>query len=174
MAFYLNLFFAHKQVYEVPWVGDQQPQSSYGPPNPQYGAPPQTYGPPAPEYGPPAQEYGPPAQEYGPPEEPTTTDYPSITTAIPSVNTTNATVDSTNTTQTHTEKLEAFNGELSRGQYYIYHPTGLLQKVTYQTNDDSRNMAFSAQLKYTNVDPVRGPIYTYDPNTYVFSRINRK
>nr|CAI5832066.1 unnamed protein product [Callosobruchus analis] len=67
------------------------------------------------------------------------------------------------------ENLEAPVEEM--GVYYIYHPTGLLQRVMYATKDDARNMAFSAKLKYKNVEPVTGPIYTYDPETYVFKQV---
>ncbi|XP_030762060.1 pollen-specific leucine-rich repeat extensin-like protein 2 [Sitophilus oryzae] len=158
------------EVYEMPWIGDQQPQNSYSPPNPQYGPPSQEYGPPSQEYGPPSQEYGPPSQEYGPPS----TVYPDLTTTISPLNITNSTETADNTTILENAKLQSTNGVTSKGHYYIYHPGGLLQKVVYSTKDDAENMAFSAQLKYKNVDPVRGPIYTYDPDTYVFSRLNRK
>lgn len=57
------------------------------------------------------------------------------------------------------------------GSYLIYHPSGLLQRVVYSTEDDPRNMAFSAKLRYQNVKPVVEPVYTYDPQTYVFRRI---
>ncbi|VEN43271.1 unnamed protein product [Callosobruchus maculatus] len=67
------------------------------------------------------------------------------------------------------ENLEAPVEEM--GVYYIYHPTGLLQRVMYATKDDAKNMAFSAKLKYKNVEPVTGPIYTYDPETYVFKQV---
>ncbi|KAF7279963.1 hypothetical protein GWI33_006529 [Rhynchophorus ferrugineus] len=57
------------------------------------------------------------------------------------------------------------------GEYYIYHPTGLLQRVLYSTEDNPEKMAFSARLKYENVEPISGPIYTYDPVTFVFRRV---
>ncbi|CAG9769138.1 unnamed protein product [Ceutorhynchus assimilis] len=135
------------EVYEVPWIGDQTPQTNYVPPKSQYG-------PPAQEYGPPAQEYGPPPQEYGPPEVATTTSVPEQ-------------VESLDSRQNQTAKLQQEVDDISiKGQYYIYHPTGLLQRVKYSTTDDSKNMAFSARLQYENVDPIQGPIYTYNPDTY--------
>ncbi|KAH0999891.1 hypothetical protein HUJ04_004197 [Dendroctonus ponderosae] len=141
------------EVYEVPWIGDQQAETNNVPPS---------------QYGPPSPSYGPPPQEVVPPDEVSiTTEYPSTTTTILQDN-------ATNSAENKTEKLQISSEKLTEGQYYIYHPTGLLQKVSYITKDDGRNMAFSAQLKYKNVDPVRGPIYTYDPNTFVFSRLNRK
>ncbi|KAJ8982272.1 hypothetical protein NQ317_007244 [Molorchus minor] len=42
------------------------------------------------------------------------------------------------------------------------------KKVVYATNDDAANMAFSARLKYQNVEPINGPVYTYDPETFAF------
>lgn len=54
-----------------------------------------------------------------------------------------------------------------QGTYYIYHPSGLLQRIVYATKSDVQNMGFSAQLRYQDVEPIRDPIYTYDPNTYV-------
>ncbi|KAF7279966.1 hypothetical protein GWI33_006532 [Rhynchophorus ferrugineus] len=168
------------EVYEVPWIGDQQPQSGYGPPkedylppSSNYGPPTQEYGPPSQEYGPPSQEYGPPSQEYGPPsQEPEPiTETPEPTTISPLNDTTEIVA---NDTETENARLQDAKGITSDGHYYIYHPNGLLQKVIYSTNDDSENMAFSAKLKYKNVDPITGPIYTYDPSTYVFSRLNKK
>ncbi|XP_050312922.1 uncharacterized protein LOC126747979 [Anthonomus grandis grandis] len=59
----------------------------------------------------------------------------------------------------------------SRGVYYVYHPTGLLQKVSYSTENDDSKMDFAAKLKYENVEPIVGPVYTYHPKTYVFKRL---
>lgn len=114
--------------------------------------------------------YGPPTQEYGPPpEEPTTTE--AITTELPT------TTDQTNSIpgEGRNQKLienQGLNSNEETGVYYIYHPSGLLQKVAYTTTDDQGNMAFSAKLRYENVEPVSGPVYTYDPDTYVWKRIN--
>lgn len=67
------------------------------------------------------------------------------------------------------EKLIQEKGDA--GVYYIYHPSGLLQKVSYSTQDNAQQMAFSAKLKYENVETISGPVYTYDPTTYVFKRL---
>lgn len=56
---------------------------------------------------------------------------------------------------------------MQQGVYYIYHPSGLLQRIVYSTKNDVENMGYTAQLKYQDVEPIREPIYTYDPNTYV-------
>ncbi|CAG9769139.1 unnamed protein product [Ceutorhynchus assimilis] len=74
--------------------------------------------------------------------------------------------------ETIDERSRKLNGKLTQnknsdGAYYIYHPTGLLQKVTYATKDNLERMAFSARLRYENVEPV----YTYDPITYVFKKL---
>lgn len=67
------------------------------------------------------------------------------------------------------------NGAISQpdeqGVYYLYHPTGLLQRVAYATSNDVAKMAYVAQLKYQNVDPIKDPIYTYDPETYVLQQV---
>jgi hypothetical protein len=55
--------------------------------------------------------------------------------------------------------------------YYIYHPGGLLQRVVYLARDDPQNMEYTAQLKYENVEPIREPIYTYDPETFVLQQL---
>lgn len=69
------------------------------------------------------------------------------------------------------ERSEKLTKKEDEGVYYIYHPNGLLQKVVYATNDDVEKMAFSARLKYENVEPIKDPIYTYDPETFVFKRV---
>ncbi|XP_076251561.1 uncharacterized protein LOC143190874 [Rhynchophorus ferrugineus] len=130
------------------------PHTVYGPPSP------------APSYGPPA----PPSPSYGPPpsEEPSLT-----TTALPEATTT----ELPTTTEALSESVNVTNAKLQQksdfGVYYIYHPSGLLQRVRYETEDDTKNMAFSARLNYENVEPISGPIYTYDPQSYVFQRIQK-
>ncbi|XP_049820293.1 uncharacterized protein LOC126264834 [Aethina tumida] len=129
------------------------PHTVYGPPTvpPQPEQPPQEYGPPQPP-----QEVTTVAQE-------TTTDVPTTTEAV------------TEEVATTTEADDGTKAELNNGQeqgvYYIYHPSGALQKVVYSTQDDLKNMEYRARLKYETVQPIREPIYTYDPNTFVFSRI---
>lgn len=99
---------------------------------------------------------------------------------VPEVKTQDDERNATTTERTATEvepetpaktKSERLTENEDQGVYYIYHPNGLLQKVVYATNDDLEKMAFSARLKYENVEPIRDPIYTYDPETYVFKRI---
>ncbi|XP_044259179.1 uncharacterized protein LOC123007797 [Tribolium madens] len=106
--------------------------------------------------------YGPPPQEYGPPPQETTTE--GTTTEIPT------------TTEPQSEVVNGTqSGRLTkgseRGVYYIYHPTGQLQKVVYSTKKDERTKAYTAQVKYEDVEPITAPIYTYDPKTLILSRV---
>ncbi|XP_060524830.1 uncharacterized protein LOC132701142 [Cylas formicarius] len=104
-------------------------------------------------YGPPTQ----PSPSYGPPVEVTTTEAPT-------------------TTEPASEPIDtsAQSGKLlANNFYYIYHPNGLLQKVSYSTKDDQRRMEFSAKLTYENVEPISGPVYTYDPQTYVLRQLQK-
>ncbi|XP_023026735.2 uncharacterized protein [Leptinotarsa decemlineata] len=164
-----------------------EPHASYGPPPQEYLAPPtQEYGPPPQEYGPPPQEYGPPSQEYGPPSsgEPTTTEADVTTTeqATTTEASTEATTETATEVTTEAESANSLDGEEQyqkltqpaeeKGVYFIYHPSGLLQRIIYTTNDDRRNMAYTASFKYENVEPITGPVYTYDPNTFAFQRVN--
>lgn len=64
-----------------------------------------------------------------------------------------------------------FTGSEQIGVYYIYHPNGILQRVEYATRNDENKMTFLASVKYRNVEPIKGPIYTYDPQTLLFKQI---
>ncbi|KAJ8982271.1 hypothetical protein NQ317_007243 [Molorchus minor] len=165
------------EVIEIPW--QETPQQDYGPAQSEYGPPKQEYGPPKQEYGPPKnreygapkQVYGPPKPVYGPPPEPTTTEADLTTTEYP---TTTEVIPGNVTKSNNTRSGKVKKDDLTaRGSYYIYHPNGALQRVVYATKDDVRNMVYSAQLKYQNVEPIKGPVYTYDPQSYVLQRINK-
>ncbi|KAJ8922028.1 hypothetical protein NQ315_008668 [Exocentrus adspersus] len=158
------------QNYGPPRQNSEAPQQNYGPPPQNYGPPQENLGPPPQNYGPPQQNYGPPLQ-YGPPGEPTT--------VLPETTTTEAPTTTETNDLEGDELVSGVDGEdgekltnAEKGVYYIYHPTGLLQRVVYATKDDAERMAFSAQLKYENVEPITGPIYTYDPETYVFRKLH--
>ncbi|RZC36507.1 hypothetical protein BDFB_009192 [Asbolus verrucosus] len=129
------------------------------------------------DYGPPPQTYGTPAQEYGPPlttttesQETTTTEAPTTTEGGQEAEQLNN-LDKENEVKENEKLTDESPAVTQQGIYYIYHPTGLLQRVIYMTRDDVRNMAYSAQLKYQDVEPIREPIYTYDPKTFVFRRL---
>ncbi|KAI4458486.1 hypothetical protein MML48_7g00019505 [Holotrichia oblita] len=66
---------------------------------------------------------------------------------------------------------EEFIQNQNMGIYYIYHPDGLLQRINYATKNDVKKMAYSAEFKYENVQPIVDPIYTYDPNTFELRQI---
>ncbi|KAG5862308.1 hypothetical protein JTB14_008894 [Gonioctena quinquepunctata] len=153
-----------------------EPQSSYGLPTQQNGPSEQEYGPPpaGPQssYGPLPQQYGPPEQEYGPPPaEPTTTSEPELTTTELPTTTYNPDLEAEEVgSGDDTQQNEALTNE-DRGVYYIYHPSGLLQRVNFATNDDVKNMEFSARLQYENVEPITEPIFTYDPVSFTFRKL---
>ncbi|KAF5301840.1 hypothetical protein FQA39_LY10625 [Lamprigera yunnana] len=69
------------------------------------------------------------------------------------------------------ENLENFDKQIEEGVYYLYLPSGALQKVTYSTSNNFEKMALNAQLQLQNVDPVSGPIYTYNPGSFAFQQI---
>ncbi|XP_018569798.1 extensin-2-like [Anoplophora glabripennis] len=151
------------------------PYSGWRPSGPEFRLPEphRIYGPPPQEYGPPPQEYGPPpSEEYGSPDEPptTTVEPEATTTELPTTTESNdleAKDLGSGDADLQSEKLK----NADEGVYYVYHPSGLLQRVVYATQDDVEKMAFSAKLKYENVEPIKGPIFTYDPKTYVFKRL---
>ncbi|RZC38704.1 hypothetical protein BDFB_013593 [Asbolus verrucosus] len=118
-------------------------------------------------YGPPPQESGAPPQEYGPPPQETTTQAEGESTTTETPTTTEAQSELVNGTQ----PSGRFSKSKERGVYYIYHPTGQLQKVLYSTRKDAKTMAYTAQLKYEDVEPITAPIFTYDPKTLVLSRL---
>lgn len=178
------------EVIEIPWREALPPQGG-NPPPPVYGPPPPDCPPPSSEFEPPAQEpkpvYGPPLKPvYGPPPEVPTTTELSTTTEL-GTTTESSTVTESSTTELPTTtiapgnktinksaRLRARKDELNQGVYYIYHPEGLLQRVSYSTKDDEKNMEYTTKLKYHNVEPIKGPIYTYDPKSFAFQRVNKR
>lgn len=130
------------------------PQTVYGPPSPSYGPPP--------EYGPPSPSYGTPTEE----GTTTETDAESVTTES---SVTNENEESKRLTKANGKKSEKFQEE--NGIYYIYHPNGYLQKVVFSRKNDIQNMIYKARIQYQDVEPIRDPIYTYDPQTLSFKEI---
>lgn len=64
------------------------------------------------------------------------------------------------------------NEELKEERFfYLYHPTGLLQKVTYKSSKDTQKMEYLQEYRYKNVEPLIGPIYTYDPESLVLQQV---
>lgn len=106
-------------------------------------------------YGPPPQN---PPQEYGPPTEPNE----ATTTEVPTTTEGQSEIVNPSNNGTAEEK-----GRLSKGQglYYIYHPDGHLQKVVFSSKKKGKSV--TAQVKYEDVEPIRGPIFTYSPQDLV-------
>lgn len=110
-----------------------------------------------------------PKQKYGPPEEPTTTEYPT-TTDFPNAKRSDEAVNGRSKIAENLQESDQGNV----GVYYIYHPSGLLQRVEYNTKNDEENKEYVAQLKYKDVEPIVDPIYTYDSNTLTLKQIQLK
>lgn len=63
------------------------------------------------------------------------------------------------------------------GQYYILGKDNTLQRVVYeaiQTEDDAANNGFTAQLRYSPVEPIRDPVYGYDDQGQLVRIFNKK
>ncbi|XP_050081199.1 uncharacterized protein LOC126568725 [Anopheles maculipalpis] len=105
----------------------------------------------------PAETYGPPEQE----EEPQQPEEQPVTTEQPQVPQDESEDDyDENTGRTVVAVSNSFSG-----QYYILAPDNTLQRVVFSTmvtDEDRQVNGFSAQLKYSPVDPIRDPVYTYD------------
>ncbi|XP_034948855.1 DNA translocase FtsK [Chelonus insularis] len=175
---------APQQQYGEP----ANPQNQYGAPaavapESQYGAPAtvpeRQYGSPAaaPEsqYGAPAtarqrqfearKQYKAPQQNYGAPQFATES---STTTIDDEEQTTFSTA-----TESQAEPVDSVNelddegnvDEQSRqaGQYFIALPDGRLQRVQYVSRQDLEAMKYFAKIRAENVEPLRGPIYAYQP-----------
>lgn len=50
-----------------------------------------------------------------------------------------------------------------RGEYYIALPDGRLQRIQYVSHQDLEAMKYFARIRAENVEPLRGPIYSYSP-----------
>lgn len=105
----------------------------------------------------PTQSYGAPDKDQDLPEEPEPTSVP----------------DSDNDDENDNQKEQDPAGDRPvvaiansfSGQYYVLGPDSTLQRVMYATSesdDDRRNMGFTAQLRYSQVEPIRGPVYAYN------------
>ncbi|KAH0554706.1 pro-resilin-like isoform X1 [Cotesia glomerata] len=157
-----------------------QPQRQYGAPQNQYGAPQNQYGTPAApqnHYGTPAvpeNQYGTPTpapqDHYGAPGLPQnqygTPQYPSESSTVPDYDETTFP-----TTESQAEPVESVNelddtgnvDELKQGEYFIALPDGRLQRVQYVSRQDLEAMKYFAKIQAENVEPLRGPIYAYQP-----------
>ncbi|KAJ8723113.1 hypothetical protein PYW08_003025 [Mythimna loreyi] len=131
------------------------PSTSYGVPDDSYGAPLNTYAAPQSEYGAPNTEYGVPEQSEGENKEEAEADAEEQKEEIKEQKE-NGEAEKANledTTQKDTELVTA------QGVYYVLLPGAQLQRVQFQTQNDIRNMAYTARLQYKNED--RAPVYVY-------------
>lgn len=111
------------------------PGASYGVPDTSYGATAQTYG--APD---PSTEYGVPDQT-----EPTTEEA----------------IQVQGLRKERLEEQPKNDAEVisNQGAYYVLLPGSQLQRVQFQTENDLRNMAYTARLQYRNED--KAPLFVY-------------
>lgn len=118
------------------------PATSYGVPDNSYGAPAQTYAAPQQEYGSPDTEYGTPTTESADAKGDETLQVEGLK-------------------KDKLEEAPKTDAEVlsNQGAYYVLLPGSQLQRVQYQTENDLRNMAYTARLQYKNED--RAPLYVY-------------
>ncbi|XP_072932382.1 uncharacterized protein [Epargyreus clarus] len=142
-----------------------KPAKEFNLPSRQEVSPPATsYGVPADSYGAPLNTYSAPQTEYGAP----VAEAKSKQTKEPAekkgeVENIEAPKKAENKEQ-KSAKLEAEpkkDAEVvsSQGAYYVLLPGSQLQRVQFQTENDIRNMAYTARLQYRNED--RAPIFVY-------------
>lgn len=55
--------------------------------------------------------------------------------------------------------------------YYIYHPNGVLEKITYSPNSNLQTVAVTSPIRTDNSKIIREPIYTYDPSSFLVQRL---
>ncbi|XP_035791344.1 gamma-gliadin-like [Anopheles albimanus] len=111
----------------------------------------------------PAETYGPPEQEEEQPQQQPEQEETPGTTVQPLDNDDDAAAEDEYEDDAGRTVVAISNG--FSGQYYILSPDNTLQRVVYsatQTDEDRLVNGFSAQLKYAPVEPIRGPVYTYN------------
>lgn len=72
------------------------------------------------------------------------------------------------------EQFNIRNNKLrnAEGQsYFIYHPNGLLEKVTYSPTNNLQTVAVTAPLRDGNTRIITEPIFTYDPVNFAVQRL---
>ncbi|XP_012267831.2 RNA polymerase II degradation factor 1-like [Athalia rosae] len=111
-----------------------------------------------------------PEQEYGVPVTTTTEEPSTTTTEIEDSTTTLApqTADSEVEPVNSVNELddeEDIDNQQQRemGEYYIALPDGRLQRIRYVSHQDIEAMKYFARIRAENVEPLRGPIYSYSP-----------
>ncbi|XP_044738282.1 glutenin, high molecular weight subunit PW212-like [Chrysoperla carnea] len=72
---------------------------------------------------------------------------------------------------TNDKEAEEESTKAANGYYYLLLPDGKLQKIVYMTEEDLKKMAFVARLQYQNVEPIQGPVYSYNPENSPFVQV---
>ncbi|XP_050348780.1 uncharacterized protein LOC126772447 [Nymphalis io] len=119
------------------------PATNYGIPADSYGAPFNTYLTPQTEYGVPQEE-----SDKGPKDDEKE--------EVENVGNTKNEEQKENLQEEPKKDAEVVSAQ---GAYYVLLPGSQLQRVQFQTENDVRNMAYTARLQYRNED--RAPIFVY-------------
>lgn len=131
------------------------PSTSYGVPDDSYSAPAITYTAPQVVYGVPQTEYGVPEKKE---EVEDKTDKPENEAEEKQEEQKPEDGAAVNEKLTEEPKKDA-EVVSNQGVYYVLLPDSQLQRVQFQTENDIRNMAYTARLQYKNED--RAPLYVY-------------
>ena len=138
------------------------PSTSYGVPDDSYGAPLKTYTAPQTQYGAPNTQYGAPDNQYGVPDNSKAEDQEEIDADAEQQKEEvkeqeeNAEAENANLEDAPQKETEVVSAQ---GVYYVLLPNSQLQRVQFQTQNDARNMAYTARLQYRDED--RAPVYVY-------------
>ncbi|CAH0719802.1 unnamed protein product, partial [Brenthis ino] len=114
----------------------------------------QEFSPPATVYGIPADSYGAPFNTYSPPQE-----YGSPKEEEKEIENVEESKKEQQKENLEVEPKKDVEVVSSKGAYYVLLPGSQLQRVQFQTENDIRNMAYTARLQYKNED--RAPIFVY-------------
>lgn len=120
--------------------------------------------------------------QYGPPPAAVSPQYPypapaDSPTEQPENNFDEVEEDTTETLDDNSTDQPAVAVSNANGQYYILTKDNTLQRVVYetaQTEDDRINNGFTAQLRYSLVEPIRDPIYAYNAQGQLIRVYNKK
>ncbi|XP_045449836.1 uncharacterized protein LOC123658459 [Melitaea cinxia] len=133
-----------------------RPAKAFNLPTHQEYSPPATnYGIPADSYGAPFNTYSTPQSQYGVPQE-TDNNNKYDREEVENVNEANDEQQKENIKEEPKNDAEVISAQ---GAYYVLLPGSQLQRVQFQTENDVRNMAYTAKLQYKNED--RAPIFVY-------------
>ncbi|KAH9641212.1 hypothetical protein HF086_004599 [Spodoptera exigua] len=132
------------------------PRQESSPPSTSYGVPDDSYGAPLKTFSAPQTEYGVPSTQYGVPEQNETEEKEEVEQKEEIVKEEKAEAVKENLEEAPKKDAEVVSAQ---GVYYVLLPDSQLQRVQFQTENDPRNMAYTARLQYKNED--RAPLYVY-------------